>query len=116
MTNVANSVRDTSTTTGTGDFTLSGTAPSQYISFNTAYGTAVRFPYVIRGQSGTEWEAGLGYLSAATTLVREIVNSSSNSDALVNFSSGTKDVYSDMISREIIGDRNRSFYARYALS
>lgn len=88
-------VQDTSTTTGTGDFTLSGTAPSGKVDFNTAFGTNQRFTYVIQGQTGSEWEVGDGYLSGSTTLVRNRVLSSSNSGSLVNFSSGTKDVFCD---------------------
>lgn len=82
--------KDTSTTTGTGDLTLSGTAPSGYLDFYTELGTNVRFDYVIDG--GAEWEVGVGYLSGATTMVREQVLRSSNADALVNFSAGTKTV------------------------
>jgi len=45
-------------------------------------------------QSAAEWEVGTGHLSAATTLVRDTVLNSSNSNAAVNFSAGTKDVTS----------------------
>lgn len=85
-------VKETSTTTGTGDITLAG-AVTQFESFNTNYGTQVWFPYAIVGQSGSEWEVGFGFLSASTTLVRSEVTASSNSNALVNFSAGTKDVF-----------------------
>lgn len=84
-------VKDTTTTTGTGDITLSGTAPSGYESFNTAFGVGPKFYYAIVG--GSEWEVGIGYLSGSTTLVRFRVTASSNSDAAVNFSAGTKDVF-----------------------
>ena len=90
-------VRESTTTISTGDITLNGAA-TQYQSFNTAFGTNVFFPYVIAGQSGTEWECGIGYLSGATTLVRS-VSSSSNSGALVNFSAGTKDVWCDLTAK-----------------
>ena len=85
-------VKETSTTTGTGNLTLAGAATG-FESFNTAFGTDVRFFYAIVLQSGSEWEVGQGYLSASTTLVRETILQSSNSDAAVNFSSGTKDVF-----------------------
>lgn len=87
----ADRVKDTTTTTGTGDITLSGSAPSGFQTFNAAVGTNSYFHYTITG--GTEWEVGIGYLSASTTLVRDSVLHSSNSDAAVNFSSGTKDVF-----------------------
>jgi hypothetical protein len=87
----ADRVKDTSTTTGTGNLTLSGTAPTGYQSFNTAFSTNTKFYYVIDG--GAEWEVGCGYLSAATTLVRQTIHASSNSNSAVNFSAGTKTVF-----------------------
>lgn len=87
---VADRVKETSTTTGTGNFTVSGAATG-YRTFNAAFGTNVKFYYCIT--DGTDWEVGEGYLSASTTIVRDEVNSSSNSNALVNFSAGTKDVF-----------------------
>lgn len=87
-------VRDTTTSTGTGNITLAGAPPTGYRSFASAYVvTSDSFPYAIRGQTGSEIEIGFGYLSASTTLVRQRVQYSSNANALVNFSAGTKDVY-----------------------
>lgn len=88
-------VLDTSTTTGTGDFTVSGTSPTGYRTLSAVYTTGQRVPYVIRHQTADEWETGIGTYSAADTLTRTQVSQSSNSDALVNFSSGTKDVFVD---------------------
>ena len=98
-------VKETSTTTGTGDFTLAG-AVSQFQSFNSAYGVGIVFYYCIQGQSGTEWEVGEGILSASTTLVRSEVRASSNSNALVSFSAGTKDVFATLPASEIV-DKSR---------
>jgi hypothetical protein len=89
----ADRVKDSTTTTGTGDITLSGTAPTGYQSFNTAFGTSTYFIYVISSSSGAEWEVGEGYLSTSTNLKRDNVLASSNSGSAVNFSAGTKDVY-----------------------
>lgn len=96
MTHYANRVKDSTTTTGTGNITLSGTAPTGFVSFNTAYGTSHPFEYSISSSGGSEWETGVGYLSASTTLVRSRVTASSNAGALVNFSAGTKDVFSSL--------------------
>ena len=92
MSKFADRVKETATTTGTGNFTLAG-AVSQFEAFSTNFAIGRRFYYAIVGQSGTEWEVGLGELSGATTLVRSLVLQSSNSDAAVNFSAGTKDVF-----------------------
>jgi hypothetical protein len=94
-------VEDTTTTTGSSDMTLSGTAPTGRVSFNTAFGNggveAKRFAYVIQSSTESEWETGIGYLSASTTLVRETVIQSSNSNNAVTFSAGTKKVFATLI-------------------
>ncbi len=89
----ADRVKDTSTTTGTGNLTLAGSPPTGFQSFDTAFGHAAgnNFYYAIEG--GSEWEVGQGHLSASTTLVRDQVFASSNSNALVSFSAGTKNVF-----------------------
>lgn len=87
-------VRDTTTTTGTGTITVSGTAATPgYQAFATAFSVGETFPYGITGQTGTEFEVGIGTLVTATTISRDTVFRSSNSNALVNFSAGTKDVF-----------------------
>lgn len=88
----ADRVFETSTTTGTGNLTLAGALNSSWQTFNAGYGLNVRFPYAI--EDGTTWETGIGYLSGSTTLVRETIVASSNSNALVSFAAGTKNVYS----------------------
>ena len=85
-------VRETSTTTGTGNFTLAG-AVSQYQAFSTAFNVGDVFPYCLADQSGTDWEVGFGRLVDATTLERTTIYQSSNSNSVVNFTSGTKDVF-----------------------
>lgn len=94
----ADRVKETATTTGTGNFTLAG-AVAGFISFNSAFGTtSVKFAYAIEavdanGVPTGDWEVGEGHLSASTTLVRDVVRASSNAGAAVNFSSGTKNVF-----------------------
>jgi hypothetical protein len=94
-------VEDTTTTTGSSDMTLSGTAPTGRVTFNTAFGNggveAKRFAYVIQTSDESEWETGIGYLSASTTLVRETVIQSSNSNNAVTFSAGTKKVFASLL-------------------
>ncbi len=98
-------VKDTTSTTGTGALTLSGTAPTGFVDFNSAFGTNVYFYYALAGSSDAEWEVGVGYLSGATTLVRETVLGSSNSGALVSLT-GAKDVFctiSASFAQKLIG-------------
>ncbi len=84
-------VLDTTTTVGTGAITLAGSAPTGFQTFASAMAVNDYCSYCIVG--GSEWEVGLGELTGSTTLTRRQVFSSSNSDALVSFSSGTKSVY-----------------------
>ena len=87
-------VKDTTTTTGTGDITLSGTAPTAYQNFNAAFGTNTTFLYAIVDNTNGQWETGKGYLSASTTLVRDTVfDSSAGLGTLATFVAGTKDVF-----------------------
>ncbi len=88
-------VKESSTTTGTGTITLLG-ATSQFISFTSKFAVNEFLEYAIIGQTGTEWETGLGKLASATTLTRVQVYGSSNANALVNFSAGTKDVFNTL--------------------
>ncbi len=92
---VKDRVKDTTTTTGTGNITLSNSAPTGFQTFNSAIGTGNTTYYCIAGQGTSEWETGLATLSGtpATTLARTTVFESSNAGSLVNFSAGTKDVF-----------------------
>jgi hypothetical protein len=90
---VQDRVKVNTTTTGTGTIVLGATAPTGYQSFavignnNTTY-------YTIAGQTTNEWEVGVGtYYLANSSLSRDTILSSSNANAAVTFSAGTKDVF-----------------------
>ena len=89
----ADAVHDTSTTTGTGAFTVSGSAPTGKQTFSAVCSTNDTFYYRIANRSASEWENGRGTYSASNEITRSVVLSSSNSGSAVNFGSGTKDVY-----------------------
>ncbi len=82
-------VKDTTATIGTGTITLSGTAPQGYQSF-TVIGNGNTTYYTIAGPS--EWEVGIGTYNSGT-LARTTVLESSNSNSLVDFSAGDKNVF-----------------------
>jgi hypothetical protein len=89
---LADRVRETSATTGTGTLTLAG-AVYGYQSF-AAIGNGNTTYYTIYDQTSGAWEVGIGtYTTSGTTLSRTTVLSSSNADALVPFGVGTKDVF-----------------------
>ena len=83
-------VKETSTTTGTGTYTLAG-AVTGFETFgsvgdgNTTYYCCT---------DGTNFEVGIGtYTSSGTTLARTTILQSSNSDSAVNWSSGTRTIF-----------------------
>jgi hypothetical protein len=89
----ADRVKDTSTTTGTGNITVSGSAPFGYRTFSTVLSVSDTFYYCIQGQSTSEWEVGLGTYVSSNQFARTTVLSSSASNSAVLFSSGTKNVF-----------------------
>jgi hypothetical protein len=114
---VKDRVNETSTTTGTGTFTLAG-AVTGFQTFS-AIGNGNTTYYTIVLQGGTEWEVGLGtYTSSGTLLSRDTVLSSSNSGSLVNFSAGTKNVFCDYPApKAVYGDAtDTAFEAQFAAS
>ena len=91
---LADRVKETTTTAGTGTVTLLG-ASTGYQSF-AVIGNANTTYYTIASQSGSQWEVGIGtYTSSGTTLARTTVlsNSSATQPSALNFSAGTKDVF-----------------------
>ena len=86
-------VREATTSTGTTTITLAGAVTG----FNTfaSIGNGNSTYYTIAGQTGSEWEVGIGtYTSSGTTLSRDtVLDNYLGTTALVNFSAGTKDVF-----------------------
>lgn len=101
---VADRIKETSTTTGTGAFTLAG-AMTAFQAFSAVCTSPSDTCYyciqaVDSGGNPTgEWEVGLGTYSAANTLTRTTVLSSSNAGSAVSFSAGTKQVWIDITAR-----------------
>lgn len=90
---LADRVQETTTTTGTGTVTLAG-AVSGFQTFTAAIGNANTTYYTIVGQTTSEFEVGIGtYTTSGTTLSRDTILTSSNSNLAVNFSAGTKNVF-----------------------
>jgi hypothetical protein len=109
-------VMESSTTTGTGNFTLAG-AITGFSTFASRYSTGDTCYYAIKevdaagGPSGA-WEVGIGTYSAANTLTRTTVLSSSNSDAAVNFAAGTKRAFVTLTALQGRSIRERLTAAR----
>ena len=89
---VADRVKQESTTTGTGNFTLSSGVDG-FQSFSTVCSTNDTMYYCIQDKVGTDFEIGHGTFNGSGQLERTNVLQSSNSDNAVDFSSGTKEVF-----------------------
>lgn len=92
MAKVFDRVLETSTTEGTGSFTLAG-AKTGFRAFADACTSGDVVPYCIEGDGA--WEVGLGTFTAPATLARTTIKASSNSGLAVNFAVGTKNVFID---------------------
>ena len=87
---VADRIQETTTSTGTGTYTLAG-AKDGFQSF-AAVGNCNTTYYACT--DGTDYEVGIGtYTASGTTLARTTIIESSNSDAAVNWTSGEKDIF-----------------------
>lgn len=113
---VADRVRDTTTTTGTGALAIAANPPATYRTFSAVCSVNDTLPYFIAHQTADEWEVGIGTYSASNQLTRTTVFSSSNSNAAVSFSSGTKDVVLSVPATNAFGRErifaDRTYYVR----
>jgi len=102
-------VKETSTTTGTGTLNLSG-AVSGFQTFVAGVGDGNTTYYAIVNRDEDEWETGLGTVTDASTdtLARTSVIASSNSDSAVDFSAGTKDVFTTLPASKAVYEDNGS--------
>ena len=87
---VKDRIQETTTTTGTGTYTLAG-AKTGFASFsgigdgNTTYYACT---------DGTDFEVGIGtYTASGTTLARTTILASTNSNNAVDWSAGSKDIF-----------------------
>lgn len=98
---LANRVKETCNSPGTGTITLLG-ALTGFQTFSAGIGNGNTTYYAIADQSGANWEVGLGtYSSVGNTLARTTVLASSNAGSLVNFSTGTQNVWCDLPASKI---------------
>ena len=88
---VADRVKETTNTTGTGTLSLAG-AVAGFQSFVAGVGTTNTTYYAITASATGDWEVGIGTVTSGSpdTLSRGTVLESSNSDNLVNFGAGQK--------------------------
>ena len=92
-------VKETSTTTGTGTYSLDG-AVTGYRTFVAGIGTGNTCHYT--AENGTDWEVGIGTVTDAApdTLARTLILASSNAGAAVSWGAGSKNVFCAMIAEQ----------------
>ena len=88
---ISDRIKETTTTTGTGTYTLGG-AITGFETFTANLSNADTTYYCCT--DGTDFEVGLGtFASSGTTLARTAILSSSNSNSAVNWTSGTRNIF-----------------------
>lgn len=85
-------VLETANSPGTGTVTLLG-ASLGYQSFNTALTSGNTTYYTIADLGGNNWEVGIGTFTSPDQLTRDTILESSGGGSIVNFSSGTQNVF-----------------------
>ena len=77
-------IQETTSTSGTGSFSLSGSAPTSFRTFASVFSNGDTTYYL--ATDGTNWEVGLGtYTTSGNSLARTTIVSSSNSNSPVAF-------------------------------
>lgn len=99
-------IKVNSTDTGTGALTIDSTEAG-YLPLPDA-----EFYYVIEHENGTEWEVGYGDGVTPGELSRSTVIASSNSNALVNFSSGAKRIFTTVPAQFLNAMVDTAYYRR----
>lgn len=88
-------IKETSTTSGTGDLTLAGSSAG-FIAFQEVYAVGERVPYCV--VDGSSFEVGLGTLTGTSTLERTeimftVVEGSTSTLDPIDLSVDSKDVF-----------------------
>jgi len=98
---IADRVRETTTTTGTGTITLGG-AVTNFETFAANLSNADTTYYAIVDNTNGAFEVGVGTFTASGTTLARSVLASSNSNNLVDFGAGTKDVFITVPASKIV--------------
>ena len=104
MFGIGNWIKETTTTSGTGNITLSSV--TGYDTFGSQFGDATTntparyFQYTIK--DGNNWETGIGHMSTTTVLVRDVIQMTLTAGSMARYGSaltlsgGSCDVFCDL--------------------
>lgn len=102
---IADRVKQQTSTTGVGAVTL-GSSVTGFQVFSAVCSNGDTFHYAIVHLTNGSWETGLGtYNSGAGTVSRSVLTSS-NSNQLVDFASGTKEIFITPVAGNIVLKNN----------
>lgn len=106
-----NRVKETSTTTGTGSYTLLG-AVAGFQSFS-VIGNGNTCFYTAWDPVSNDWEVGIGTWATGGTLARTVVLASSNSGAAVSWAAGTRNIWVDAPAEKFVNHDDVGLAAGY---
>lgn len=102
---IADRVRESSSTQGAGTITMTG-SQDNYQTFSSAVGTGNTCRYcIVNSNSTDQWEVGLGTITVSgitTYLSRDTIEASSNLNAVVTLTAGTKTVTLVFTAAELV--------------
>lgn len=101
---IADRVKETTSTQGTGNIALDGTVTG-FQTFSAACGNTDQFHYAIVHLTDGSWETGLGTYYTGNIVARSVLTSSSG-NALINFASGSKEIFITPVARNIVVKNN----------
>jgi hypothetical protein len=112
----ADRVKETTTTTGTGTYSLAGAATG-FRTFVAGAGSTSVVTYV--AENGTDWEVGEGTVTSGSpdTLSRTTILASSNGGSAVSWAAGTKNIFlTYAAARAVTVDKTNTFTVGQTIS
>lgn len=100
---IADRVYETSTTTGTGTYTLAGAKSTAHQAFSAVCANADTVYYAAFDTTNGGWEIGLGTWATGGNLARTTVHKSSNANAAVNWGAGTREIILTVSATQVSG-------------
>lgn len=101
MAYLADRIKETTTTTGTGTYTLGG-AVTAFRAFSSGFSNGQEVYYIVSDPNGADWEIGVGTYSSSTVTRNRII-ASSNSNNAVNWGAGSKFIFCDAPAETFYG-------------
>jgi hypothetical protein len=101
---IADRVKQVTTTTGTGALTL-GTSVTGFQVFSAVCSNGDTFHYAVVHLTNGSWETGLGTYNTGGTVSRSVLTSS-NSNQLIDFASGNKEIFITPVAGNIVLKNN----------